>query len=117
MHELPVIKSILDICLKHARSYGVQKIMAIHLEIGEMSDLEDEWMQKYFDYVSKGSIAEGARLKIKWVPVVMKCNACGESFEVDVKNMSGITCPACKAEKNYTLISGKEYHIKNMEAM
>lgn len=117
MHELPVIKSILNICLKHAMSYGVQKIMAIHLEIGEMSDLEDDWMQQYFDYVSKGTLAEGAQLKIKRIPVVMRCNACGESFEVDVKKMAGIQCPKCNAEKNYTLVSGKEYHIKNMEAI
>ena len=117
MHELPVTKSILDICLKHAMSYGVQKIMAIHLEIGEMSDLEDEWMQQYFDYVSKGTLAEGARLKIKKIPVVMRCNACGETFEVDVKEMSGIQCPKCEADKNHELISGREYHIKNMEAM
>jgi len=116
MHELPVTKSILNICLKHAMSYGVQKIMAIHLEIGAMSDLEDEWMQQYFDYVSKGTLAEGAKLKIKRIPVVMRCNACGEKFEVDVKDMAGIRCPKCNAEKNYTLVSGKEYHIKNMEA-
>ena len=117
MHELPVIKSILGICLKHAMSYGVKKILAIHLEIGELSDLEDEWMQQYFDYVSKGTLAEGARLKIKKIPVVMQCNACGESFEVDVKKMSEIRCPECKADKNHELISGREYYIKNMEAI
>jgi hydrogenase nickel incorporation protein HypA/HybF len=117
MHELPVTQSILNICLKHAMSYGVQKIMAIHLEIGEMSDLEDDWMQQYFDYVSKGTPAEGARLKIKRIPVVMRCNACGESFKVDMKKTAGIQCPKCSAEKNHTLVSGKEYHIKNMEAI
>jgi hydrogenase nickel incorporation protein HypA/HybF len=76
MHELPVIQSILDICLQHAARHDVKRILAIHLEIGEMSDLEDQWMQSYFDRVSEGTIAEGAELLIKRAPVVMACDTC-----------------------------------------
>ncbi len=117
MHELPVIESIMNICLKHANDHQVQKILAIHLEIGKMSDLEDEWMQSYFDHLSKGTIAEGAVLKIKRTPVIMRCGNCGTSFEVDIRAASDIKCPQCQAEKDYTLISGREYKITNMEAI
>jgi hydrogenase nickel incorporation protein HypA/HybF len=117
MHELPVIESILNICLKHAQQNDVQKVLAIHLEIGELSDLENEWMQSYFDHLSKGSIAEGAVLKIKRTPVVMKCGGCETSFNVDVKSLKDIKCPSCNAEKNFQLVSGREYHILNMEAI
>ena len=117
MHELPVIESILNICLKYAKENDVQKILAIHLEVGEMSDLQDEWMQNYFDHLTKGSIAEGARLKIKRTPVVMKCGSCGTSFEINIRAKGDIKCPQCDSEKNYTLISGREYKIMNMEAI
>ena len=57
MHELSITESILKIVLKHAQKSGIQKVMTIHLRIGKLSDLEDEWIQRYFDYLSKESIA------------------------------------------------------------
>ena len=115
MHELPVMQSILTIVLKHAAMHRVKKIHAINLSVGTLSDLEAEWMQRYFDHLSAGTVADGARLKIEWVPAVLSCEACGEHFEIDKTKLGGITCPAC-GQKKFSLVSGKEYHIKNMEA-
>lgn len=115
MHEFPVIKSILDICLRHTANQNVRKIVFIHLEVGELSDLEDQWMQKYFDYISKGSVAQGARLNIKRIPVVMQCETCERTFSVDIKASPEICCTFCQAKENFTLISGREYKIINLE--
>jgi Zn finger protein HypA/HybF involved in hydrogenase expression len=49
--------------------------------------------------------------------VVMKCGGCETSFNVDVKKLNEIKCPTCSADKNFTLVSGREYHILNMEAI
>jgi hydrogenase nickel incorporation protein HypA/HybF len=115
MHELPVINSILSVVMKHAVANNVNKIVAVHLQVGEMCDLEEKWMQDYFDYLSKGGIAEGARLVIEKTPVVMKCDGCGASFNVDLKENVSLACPECGGEK-YTIVSGREYYIKSMEA-
>ncbi len=116
MHELPVMNSILAVVLKHAASNQVKKVVAIHLQVGELSDLEDAWMQQYFDYVSKGSLAEGAVLKIERIPVVMRCSACGHSFRINVKDGMKPLCPECGGDK-HSLVSGREYLIKNMEVL
>jgi len=116
MHELPVINSILKVVMKHAVTNNVNKVVAVHLQVGELSDLEDKWMQQYFDYLTKGGIAEGARLVIERMPVVMKCEDCGVSYEANLKENKKLLCPECGSEKN-TLISGREYFIKNMEAI
>jgi hydrogenase nickel incorporation protein HypA/HybF len=116
MHELPVTESILKIALNHAQKNHAQKIAAIHLEVGEMSDLEDEWMQRYFDYLSKDSIADGAKLKIERKPVIMECQDCSESFQVDIKKEKEIICPGCKG-KNNKLIAGRGYFIKSLEVI
>ncbi len=116
MHELPVISSILKIVLKHANDHNVKQVVAVHLQVGELSDLEDKWMQQYFDHLSKGGIAEGARLVIERTPVVMKCTDCGHTYVADLKNNEKLKCPECASEKN-TLISGREYFIKNLEAI
>ena len=40
---------------KHAIKNGVKKVHVVNLEIGALSDLQNEWIQRYFDYLSKGS--------------------------------------------------------------
>ena len=116
MHELPVTESILRVVLTYANQNNVQKVTKIFLEIGEMSDLEDEWMQRYFEYISKDTIASEAKLDIIKKPVVMECGDCNETFQVDIKNDSELLCPGCSS-KNSKLISGREYFVKSIEVI
>jgi Zn finger protein HypA/HybF involved in hydrogenase expression len=48
--------------------------------------------------------------------VVMKCDDCGASFNVDLKQTAALACPECGGEK-YKMVSGREYYITNMEAI
>jgi hydrogenase nickel incorporation protein HypA/HybF len=114
MHELPITESILKIVLASAAKNSVRQVMAIHLQVGRLSDLADEWIQRYFDYLSKGTVAEGAKLNIERMPILLQCNACTKSYEVEITNIGDAACPNC-GQKNGKLISGREYHIKNME--
>ena len=116
MHELPVTESILKIVLRHAPSGSVNRIVRIFLEIGELSDLEDEWIQHYFDYLSKGTVAEDAKLVIHRTPIVLKCNECSNTFEIRKEELQNIQCPECWSIK-CELVSGKAYYIKNMEVI
>ena len=114
MHELPVTEQILKIVLKHAQLNGVARVSAIGLQIGRLSDLEDEWIQRYFDYLSKGTAAEGAKLKIERMPVVIRCGDCQTNYNIETAQISDLTCPLCGG-KNGELVSGREYRIKDME--
>ena len=115
MHELPVTKSILDIVIKHAEANNVKRIISINLMIGDLSELENEWIQHYFDYLSKDTIAENAKLKIKRIPLVMQCNQCSHTVEVKIREIKKIQCPVCGHKKNFSIISGREYYIKDIE--
>lgn len=114
MHELPITESILKIILKHAEMNSVQKVMAVHLRIGLLSELEDEWLQHYFDYLSKGTVAQGAKLVIKRQPIKVQCKACANEYESDQTKIAELVCPQC-GEKGGILLSGREYYIKEME--
>jgi hydrogenase nickel incorporation protein HypA/HybF len=116
MHELPVTESILKVVLSHAEKNNVNKVVKIYLQVGMLSDLEDEWIQHYFDYLSKGTIAEEAKFVIERMPVVLQCNACSEKYEIDKTKIGDYVCPDC-GKKDSRLISGKEYYIKNMEVL
>lgn len=116
MHELQVTERILDIVLKHAAGHDVSRIVQIHLRVGELSDLEDEWLQRYFDYLSRGTLAENARLAIERVPIVMRCESCTSSFELKKERLQDALCPDC-GESRFRLVSGREYFVKNIEVV
>lgn len=116
MHELPITENILNVVCRHAASGNVTQVVSITLDIGQLSDIEDEWMQHYFDYLSKGTVAEGAKLKIHRIPIVLQCNTCETTFEIEKSMIGKSTCPNCKASGNFSLLSGRQYHIKEMEA-
>jgi Zn finger protein HypA/HybF involved in hydrogenase expression len=47
--------------------------------------------------------------------VVLKCASCAKEIPVKADEMKDIVCPEC-GNKELTLISGREYFIKSMEA-
>ena len=115
MHELPIIKKILSVVLARAREYRVSRIKTIFLQIGALSDLQDEWMQRYFDYLSRDTPAASAKLRIEKIPAKVQCLQCTQCFELDPSPQAEQMCPACGGEK-YRLLSGKGYFIDSIEA-
>jgi hydrogenase nickel incorporation protein HypA/HybF len=113
MHELSVTQSILEIALEYAQRNQAQKIMAIQLQIGEVTDFDDEWIQRYFDFVSKETIAEGAQLRITRIPAQLQCGACSFVFPLD-RNTWNSQCPSCQ-NKDTHLISGREFRVESLE--
>jgi hydrogenase nickel incorporation protein HypA/HybF len=116
MHELPVTKSICDIVLRHAASNDATRVLSVTLEIGALSDLQREWLQRYFDHLSRGTVAEGARLDIDRVPAVFRCKGCQQSFEVLSLVDGGLACRQCQSE-NVILVSGGQYMVKRIEVI
>ena len=114
MHELPITQSILSVVLRHAAQQDVKRIVRIRLRVGELSDLADEWIQHYFTYLSRGTLAEAAELAITRAPIVLRCTACGGSFEVARAQLGEAKCPTCGGER-LELVSGRGYVVENME--
>ena len=116
MHELYVTKNIHQIVLKHAIKSNVHKVLSVNLEIGALSDLESEWIQRYFDKLNHGTVVEGAKLNIISVPAIFQCNHCHQSFEIYSLLEEDLSCKECLS-KEVNLVSGREYHVTNMEAL
>jgi hydrogenase nickel incorporation protein HypA/HybF len=114
MHELPVTKSILDIVLRHAEANGVEKVAAIDLSIGALSDLEPEWLQSYFDHLSRGTPAHGAQLRVRRSPLTFLCRTCSTEFAATREQLDGATCPGC-GSRDASIVSGTGYTVESME--
>ena len=111
MHEMALAEGIMDIALDYAKQNDAKKINEIGLLIGEMSGVEIESLTFSFDMIVKGTIAEGAELKIKYVPLMGKCSKCGKKFHVEHYDF---WCPECKDGVLKT-ISGREMQVEYLE--
>ncbi len=116
MHELPVTKSICEIVLRHAANNDATKVLSVTLEIGALSDLQREWLQRYFDHLSRGTVAEKARLDIDRVPAVFRCRGCHQSFEVLSLLGESLACGQCRSG-DVILVSGRQYMVKRIEVI
>ncbi|HOD34403.1 MAG TPA: hydrogenase maturation nickel metallochaperone HypA [Syntrophales bacterium] len=116
MHELPVTENILKVVLRHAEEAKAVRVISVSLRIGELSDVIDEWLQRYFDHLSRGTVAEGAGLLVERMPVVFRCEGCGKSFHVNIREVRDVVCPACGGGKA-SFVSGREFFIKSIEVI
>jgi hydrogenase nickel incorporation protein HypA/HybF len=115
MHELAVSRSILSVALRYAEEEKATKIVSISISVGGLRDFVGEWMQRYFDYLSRGTIADQARLKIFESPIVLGC-VCGERFVVTLEGLRQPVCPRC-GQGDAELISGNEFCVNDIEVI
>lgn len=113
MHELSIMSNILDIVVDYAGRNGAKKVSKINLVVGDLSDLIPEWMQTYFDFVSKDTIADKAELVVNRVPAVLKCKGCSFEFTLNKENWQ-FSCPKCAAS-DVELLSGREFTVESIE--
>ena len=91
MHELGIATDLLDIALAEAKKHGGRRILAVNLRIGVLRGIVPEHLLFLFGHVSKGTIAEDARLEVEEEPVRIECGACGPS---EARGFV-LECPSC----------------------
>ncbi|HEX2999685.1 MAG TPA: hydrogenase maturation nickel metallochaperone HypA [Armatimonadota bacterium] len=111
MHEMAITDNILHIALAEAEKAGAHRITGITLVIGELSSVVDDSVQFYFDFLSKDTIAEGAKLTFKRIPATLRCRACGKTYP---KQESDFTCPSCGGDGMLTG-DAREFYIESIE--
>lgn len=79
MHEMPVTQGILNMALETARG---ARVTDIYLRVGRMSAVVPESVEVFFDHLSKGTKADGARLHFETEPLQMACLDCGRTADL-----------------------------------
>ncbi len=111
MHELAITQSMLDVVLGQAEKAEAKSIGKINLVIGEMTGVVDRAVQFYFNFLSKGTAAEGALLTFKVIPTTAKCRNCHKEFKLGEFDW---TCPHCQSN-NIEVVGGKELFVESIE--
>ena len=111
MHELAITQNIFNLVLEEARKAGAEKVEGINLVIGEMTGVVSTCVQFYFDFLSKGTPAEGATLFFTMVPTTARCRHCGKVFELGEFDWA---CPGCGGS-DMEITGGKELRVESIE--
>ena len=111
MHELAITQSMLDLVLEQAGKAGASEVGKINLVVGKMCGFVEECVQFYFNFLSQGTLAEGATLSFTVVPVTARCRDCGETFELKEFEW---TCTHCQGN-SLEITGGKELSVESIE--
>lgn len=111
MHELTITRSMLDLVLEQAAKSEARRVGKINLVVGELCGYVEESVRFYFDFLGKGTIAEGADLRFQMVPAVARCRNCAREF--NIKDFDWL-CPGC-GRSELEIIGGKELQVESIE--
>jgi Zn finger protein HypA/HybF involved in hydrogenase expression len=79
MRQLYALQSVLAKVLLQARE-SKKRIRSLRLALGEISELDQSSMQKHWEELSKGTLAERALLHFRSVKAEVQCMACFEKY-------------------------------------
>lgn len=112
MHELAVATGIAGIVLNVMKEHGKCRVLTITLVIGAATCVDERALRSALDPAFKGTAAQGAEIRIERPSLMAKCRCCEFEFSVDAFDRK---CPSC-GELKVDIISGRELHVKSIEA-
>ena len=90
---------------------GAARVSAIHVRIGELSGVSMEALDFAFECLSAPTPLAGARLVFEPVPLMVRCEACGQTTPVEDLVFR---CGACGSERT-RVVSGRELEVRSLE--
>jgi hydrogenase nickel incorporation protein HypA/HybF len=108
MRELQYTQKILN---KSLQAADAKRIQHVHVIIGEVSELDQTLIEKYWHELSKGTLAEHAQLHFRFSKAEVQCMACFGKYHP----LNGqIHCPYC-GSYGAKILSGEEFDIESIE--
>jgi len=111
MHEMSLAENMLQIIKDAAQQQGFTRVKTVWLEIGQLACVEQESLRFGFDVVTRGSIAEDARLEIIETAGQGRCEKCSQSFLLAALYEA---CPEC-GSYDIKVTGGDGMRVKELE--
>ena len=101
----------MSLALEKATEAQAKKIISINLVVGELSGVVGDCVQFYFDAISRGTIADGAKLCFETKPTQIRCRKCQSVFTPADHEWS---FPQCH-ETSVEIVTGRECYMESIE--
>lgn len=113
MHELGIMYNVVERVLSVVEENELTEVEAIVLQVGELSPVIPRYLEACYPAAVDGTMLENTALEIEILPANGRCGVCGRVFDVaENKN----ACPYC-GEKDFELLGGREFYIKEIRAL
>jgi hydrogenase nickel incorporation protein HypA/HybF len=110
MHEVALAEGVLHIVMDAARTNAAVRVHTVWVELGALAHVEPDALAFCFDAVTRGSVAEGAKLKIARTAGAAWCMPCGDRFPLA---RLGDACPQCGSYQ-LQVVAGDEMRVKEI---
>jgi len=111
MDERELVGRVLAAVDEAAYHNAATKVTTVHLAIGWRRTFDLDRLREVFAVAARGTVAEGARLSVKVLPVGHHCRNCGNDFE---GSRADAPCPEC-GQPHTDMIGGEELRLLEME--
>ena len=111
MHEMALCESVLGILESESKKQNFRKVKIVRLRVGAFSCAAPEALDFCFKAVTRGTLAQGARLELIRTPGQAWCMHCGETVEVRERYDA---CPQCGTYE-LQVANGDELRIQDLE--
>ena len=111
MHELSIAQSIIDTVLTALQRQPAAKLSAVHVRIGQMTDVAPDALSFGFSAITRDTPLDGAELVIESVPIRARCRNCSHPFSVSDFRF---ICPQCFT-RDVEMVQGDELEITSIE--
>jgi len=111
MHEMSLSEGVLQLIQQNAKAQGFDRVTAVTLAIGELAGVDGEALRFSFEAVTRGTLADSARLDLKSVPGEAWCLPCGRTVHV-ARRID--PCPRCGSHQ-LQVTGGNDMILKSLE--
>jgi hydrogenase nickel incorporation protein HypA/HybF len=108
MHELSLATGIVDTVVRHAAG---RCVTSVQMRIGTMRQVVPESLDFYFGICSRDTVCEGAELEQEILVARLRCNDCGDEWELDLPDFRCRSCSSTDVE----ILSGTEFEVESIE--
>ncbi len=108
MHEYSIVKSMINLCEKHANGKQIDSVV---VKLGELGGVEPHFLKSCFDMFKEDTLCQDATMKINMVDIIIFCEDCKKETKVENFNFF---CPNCDSPNTNTL-TGQEMYIEYIE--
>ncbi len=112
LHEVSIAMSLVEELTERAEAEQIDKIITVHVRIGTMAGVVKDALLFAWDLTTEGTIAQGARLLIEDVPLVVFCPTC--DMPKTIEGHLILVCPTCSTPTP-TIVPGRELQLIALE--
>ena len=111
MHEMSYVNRVVNLALETIEENKLNQIQEVQVELGAMTGVVPELMEKCYRQAVIGTTLEGSALTMTLQPVMARCLDCGNEYEPTKEN--DYSCTSCHSHHSQ-IIAGRSVVLKNI---